>query len=244
MVTMGTRLYSTLAEVYYEMYQSLFDYGREFRRFHKVLERRGCKSVLEPGCGAGSLAPYFLEGGYDYTGMDVAPAMLRIARRETPAARFVHGDMRRFSARRKFDAVVIAGRSFTYMTTNEDVRSALSCIGGALAPGGILVFDNFDAEAIFGKFRTHAREEVTRGGSRFVRRSRMSMNLATGWTWNWDAVYEIYDGRRKRTVRDRSVLRAFTREELRLFLDLAGFTTLRLTRGPATLLAVARRRAG
>jgi len=67
----------------------------------------------------------------------------------------------------------------------------------------------------------------------------MSMNLKTGWTWNWDAVYVVDNARRKRTVRDRSALRAFTRDELRLFLKLAGFTPLRFTRRPGLILAVA-----
>ena len=111
--------------------------------------------------------------------------------------------------------------------------------GKALKRGGILVFDNFDAEAIFRNFRTRSREKVKAGGKTFVRDSKMSMNLKTGWTWNWDAVYVVDNGKRKRTVRDRSVLQAFTRDELRLFLALVGFTPLRFTRRPGLILAVA-----
>jgi len=223
------------------MYQSLFDYRLEFRRYNSVLKKHDCHSVLEIGCGAGNLAGYFLDNGYNYTGMDVARAMLRIAESEAPSARFVHGDMRRFAFRRKFDAVLIGGRSFSYMTTNADVRSALHSIRNVLKPGGILIFDNFDAETIFNDFHRRLSDKVKKGAKTFTRHSERSLNLKTGWTWNWNAVYVVEDGQKKRTYHDRSVLRAFTRDELRLFLTLAGFTPLRFTRGSATIHAVARR---
>lgn len=236
-----TKLYSKLAHVYHEMYQSIFDYGREFRRFDSIFKKHACNRVLEIGCGAGDLAPLFLAGGYDYTGVDVSAEMLRIARSEVPSARFVQGDMRRLSFRRKFDAVLIGGRSFTYMTTNQDVRSALQSTGNALKSGGILVFDNFDAEAIFKNLRNRFHERVVKGSKTFVRQSETSMNLKAGWTWNWNATYIVDDGRRKRTFHDHSVLRAFTRDELRLFLVLTGFTPLKSIRRSATILIVARR---
>ncbi len=236
-----TKLYSQLAQVYHEMYQSIFDYQRDYRRWHAILKRHGCKRVLEIGCGTGNLAPYFLKHGYNYTGMDIAAAMLRIARREVPTARFERGDMRWFSSGTKFDAVVIGGRSFAYMTTNADVRCALACIRKALKPGGLLAFDNFDAKAIFGNFKKRVSDKIVQGNKTFVRHSSLSMNLQTGWTWNWDAVYAVQEGGKKKTYRDRSVLRAFTGDELKLFLELAGFTTLRLTREPNTIFVMARR---
>lgn len=235
-----TKLYTKLAHIYHEMYQSLFDYEREFRHCHAILGKHGAKSVLEIGCGAGNLAKYFLDAGYDYTGMDVAKPMLRIAMRERPEARFVHGDMCRFSFRRKFDAVLIGGRSFTYMTTNEKVRSALQSIRRVLEPGGLLVFDNFDAETIFRDLSEPLRDQVRIGTKTITRTSERSMNLKTGWTWNWDATYVVQDGRRKETFRDHSVLRAFTRDELRLFLTLTGFSAVRISRGRHTIFAVAR----
>ena len=54
----------------YEMYQSIFDYWRQFRECHTILKKHAAKSVLELGCGAGNLAPYFLKAGYNCTGMD------------------------------------------------------------------------------------------------------------------------------------------------------------------------------
>lgn len=236
-----TRLYSKWARVYHDMYQSIFNYRTDFLRFKSILERYRCKSVLELGCGSGSLAPYFLSAGYQYTGLDIARAMLAIARKETPDARFVQGDMRGFSVRKKVDAVLVAGRSFSYMTTNQDVLAALGSIHKALNPGGILIFDNFEAVRIFTNFQNRIRDDIRVEGRRFIRQSDQSQDLRTGWTWKWDATYVVDDGRRKQKFRDRSVLRAFTPDEVRLFLALAGFETLRISWQSVTMLTVARK---
>ena len=237
-----SRLYSDLARIYYEMYQSIFNYGREYRRCHAILTKHSCKRILEAGCGSGNLAPRFLAAGYDYTGVDLAAGMLRIARREAPGARFLRGDMRRLPPTLTgFDAIYSGGRCFAYMVSNRDVQQALASFHRALKPGGILIFDNFDAAAIFPNRREPITQRVEREGRRYTRVSTNTPNLATGWTWNWRARYVVEAGGRRQTFRDDSVLRAFTPDELKLFLRLAGFATLGLRRRSAALFAVARK---
>ena len=237
-----TRLYSHLAPVYHEMYQSIFDYPREFRRCHAILRQWGCQRILEAGCGSGNLAQRFLAAGYDYTGVDLAPAMLRIARREAPAACFLRADMRRLPlSLTGFDAICCCGRGFAYMTTNSDVQCALASFHRALKPGGILIFDNFYAPAIFPNRRGPVTQRVERGDRTFTRVSTNTPNLATGWTWNWRALYTVEADGRRRIFRDDSVLRAFTPDELKLFLRLAGFETRGVRRRSAALLVVAQK---
>ena len=81
------------------------------------------------------------------------------------------------------------------MTTNQDVLGALRSMRKALQPGGILIFDHFDASAIFTNFQKRTREDIRREDRRFIRLSERSPNLATGWTWNWEATYVMHDGR-------------------------------------------------
>ena len=57
------------------------------------LRRR--ESVLDLGCGAGRpIAGYLIGRGFRVTGLDIAPAMLDIARSRYPDAAWVEGDMR------------------------------------------------------------------------------------------------------------------------------------------------------
>ena len=126
------------------------------------------------------------------------------------------------------------------MTTNDDVLAALAAIRKALKPGGILIFDNFDAARVFANFKAYIRDEIRSDGLTFVRESERSPNLKTGWTWNWDASYTVDDGRTKQQFQDRSILRAFTPDELRVFLTMAGFEPLRIARRSGIILTVAR----
>ena len=49
--------------------------------------------VADLGCGSGVWAAALLDAGYDVLGIDQSEALLEIARRRAPAARFVHGSL-------------------------------------------------------------------------------------------------------------------------------------------------------
>ena len=84
-----TKLYTTLANIYHEMYQHVFDYDKEFSFYDSILMNKNCKKILEVGCGSGMLARRFLKNGYDYLGLDLYNEMLDIARREVDPNKFV-----------------------------------------------------------------------------------------------------------------------------------------------------------
>ncbi|MGA2532446.1 MAG: class I SAM-dependent methyltransferase [Candidatus Aminicenantales bacterium] len=221
------KLYTVLAAVYDEMYQSIFDYEKEFRLYDELLAKHGCRSVLEIGCGGGHLSSPLLQAGYRYAGLDLSADMLRIARRHHPGARFIRGDMRTFALGRTFDAVIITGRTFSHLVRNEDVLRTLKSVHGALGKKGLLAFDCFRADRVVLDHGQESVQDVTRGETLFRRLNRTSPNLETGWTFNWEAEYHIRkEGRKERVVKDRTVLRAFTEDELGLFLKLCGFDVL------------------
>lgn len=234
-----TKLYSELAQVYHEMYISIFDYEKEFNFYDGLLRKYGRRSILEIGCGTGNLAPYFLKAGCEYTGLDLYDEMLQIARQNHPHARFVQGDMRDLKLGQAYDSVIITGRSFCYMTTNKDVMSALQSVYKILKEKGILIFDSFNANEIVPNLKKESSQEVKSGDTKYRRVNRTSLNLETGWTWNWEAEYHIEKkGEEKKIITDRSVLRAFTEDELKLFLQLTGYTVLEIIK-ENTLILVA-----
>ena len=219
-----TFLYSKLARIYHEMYSSIFDYDHEFNTYHQHLQEINAKKILELGCGCGDLGSRLLEQGYDYLGMDLNIEMLKIANELYPNLPVKQGDMRSFSTKDKFDAILIPGRSFTYLTTNKDVFQCLSQVHQHLNPKGILIFDNFLASAIFGNFKPEIVQEAQFQNRSYKRISNNTPNLQTGWTWNWNAKYIVEENNEKKEYADKSILRAFTEEELKLDLHLCGFT--------------------
>lgn len=223
-VMVMTILYTKLARAYHEMYQSIFDYKSDFRFYDGVLKSYGCSSILEIGCGSGNLASYFKNAGYQYTGLDMSVEMLEIAREINEGTEFVNGDMRSLDFIREFDSVIITGRSFTYMISNKDVLAALDSVHRNLKKEGILVFDNFNAENIFLNFKEEFDNQYEFESRKYRRISKSSMNLETGWTWNWEATYHIQEeGKTDKVFYDKAVLRAFTEDELEIFLTLSNF---------------------
>ncbi len=237
-----TKLYSKLAQVYYEMYQELFDYKKEFMYYDKLLKKYKCKKILEMGCGSGNLAPFFLKEGYDYVGLDLFKEMIKIAKKVEPKAKFLQGDMRNLKLYEKFDAVLITGRSFTYLTTNDDVMNTLKSIYRVLNKKGILIFDNFNAEKIIGMRKKKFTQKVKFKGKEYKRVSVKSPNLKTGWTENWDATYYITEKGKTKIIKDKSIVRAFTLDELALFLKLNNFEVLSNKKNDFAIETVARRR--
>jgi SAM-dependent methyltransferase len=235
-----SKLYTELAWAYHEMYQTIFDYQAQYALFEGLIREHGCRSVLEIGCGSGNLYPYFVEGGYAYTGLDLSHEMLAIARSLHPDGRFLQGDMRDFDLRETFDAVLITGRSFTYMTLNTDVHRALKAIGKHLPRGGLFAFDNFHAGDIFLHFKEEMESASTCGQRTYTRKSVNTRNGETGWTWNWHATYTIEEpGKETRVIEDTSVLRAFTPDEIALFLNINGYEVLKTLHDPPAMISLA-----
>ncbi len=91
--------YDMVAEAYA---QKFFDElsGKPFDRL--LLEEFAAavpaRRALDVGCGPGHVAGYLSERGLDATGVDLSPAMVKIARRLNPDVRFQVADMRNLPA--------------------------------------------------------------------------------------------------------------------------------------------------
>jgi SAM-dependent methyltransferase len=236
-----TKLYSELAGIYHEMYKLIFNYDGEFRFYDDRLKKHHCRKILEIGCGSGMLARRFLAAGYDYLGVDLYDEMLDIARKETGSDRFVRCDMRDIDYTAEFDAVMITGRSLAYVIDNPGVLSTLRGIQKALKEKGIMIFGVFESNGIFENFGDF--EQTINCGNKTVQRiSHLEMNLATGWTYDWHATYIIRDKSGTAEYEDLTTLRAFTKDEILLFLKLTGFEATELIEEPKVMTIVAAKR--
>jgi SAM-dependent methyltransferase len=218
-----SKLYTTLAEVYHEIYLSLFNYDEEFRFYDFQLQANQINSVLEIGCGTGNLAKRLVAANYHYLGIDLFQEMLDIAQLNAPNATFLQSDVRKFELPNKFDCALITGRSISYLTINDDILQAFKHINGSLNIDGMLMFDAIDASTLFRNFKEGNNDELM--VSNYKRISENRKNLATGWTWDWASVYYKLDQNNEfqEIGQDFSTLRAFIKDEIELFLNLSGF---------------------
>ncbi|MFN0105022.1 MAG: class I SAM-dependent DNA methyltransferase [Bryobacteraceae bacterium] len=111
-----------------------------------ILRRAGVRSglVVDLGCGSGRWAEALGEAGYDVLGVDLSPAMIRLARRRAPRARFETVSL--LSVRLPAcDAVTAIGEIVNYQFDPKHSRAALTRlfrrVHTALRPGGVFVFD-------------------------------------------------------------------------------------------------------
>jgi len=96
-------------------------------------------AVLDLGCGTGEpIARYFIESGYDVTGVDAAPAMIALCRPRFPDATWIEADMRSLVLVRRFDAI-IAWDSFFHLAQDEQ-RAMFPIFQRHIAPDGVLLF--------------------------------------------------------------------------------------------------------
>lgn len=96
----------------------------------------GGNRVLELGCGAGNIAGWLVERGFDVTGIDISPAAIAWAtERAIPGARFIVGDLVA-EIPGNYD-LVIDGHCL-HCIIGDDRARMLANVRGALVPGGCL----------------------------------------------------------------------------------------------------------
>jgi SAM-dependent methyltransferase len=98
------------------------------------------RSVLELACGTGSILAG-LHHGYEKTGLDNSPAMLRIARTKLPDAQFVEGDMANFRLGKTFDAIFCTFNSMDHLPDFAAWERVFARAALHLATNGVFLFD-------------------------------------------------------------------------------------------------------
>ncbi len=107
----------------------------------EMLWKRGIREglVVDIGCGSGVFARELTRAGLDVLGIDASPAMINLARETAPAARFAVGSLDTVEIPR-CAAITAIGEVLNYSTL-DGVRAFFARAAGALAPGGLMIFD-------------------------------------------------------------------------------------------------------
>lgn len=128
-----------------EIYDPLDPDRSDLDAYVVMAERFGAWSVLDIGCGTGTLACLLAERGFEVLGVDPAAASLNVARAKPGAdrVRWVHGDATALPAL-QLDLATMTGNVAQVFVTDEEWALTLRCTHAALRPGGRLVFETRD----------------------------------------------------------------------------------------------------
>lgn len=136
--------YTVLAEFYDQLttdvpYLRWADYlEKQFSR-HKT----PIHSIVELGCGTGTLAAILASRGYQVTAVDLSPDMLSVAAGKCGEldVQLVCQDMSRLALPIQADAVICCLDSLNYVTRPAQVQRTFQRVFRALKPGGLFLFD-------------------------------------------------------------------------------------------------------
>jgi len=145
----------------YDLFYADKNYEAECDMIEEVFKKYGdgpIKTILDLGCGTGNHAIPLAKRGYEVTGIDISPDMLKIAKKKVSNLQpstfnfqpiLLQGDIRSLDLGKKFDAVLMMFAVLGYQTSNENVLSALRTVQRHLRPKkGLFIFDVWYGPAV------------------------------------------------------------------------------------------------
>lgn len=206
-------MFSESAELYDAIYGAFKDYAAEADRIASLVHRLlpDARTILDVGCGTGEHARHLTAThGYVVDGLDIDPALLAVARRKLPDARFFQADMAAFDLGRRYEVVMCLFSSIGYLGDLDRVTAALRCFGRHLAADGAVIVEPWLTPGVFKADATDTRSTEA-GGVRVERTSRTS---AEGRLSTIVFSYRIEDASGVRLAEEVHRLGLFTVEEM------------------------------
>ena len=190
-----------------------------------LVDELGVRSVLDVGCGTGSLAVLLAERGVDVVGVDPADASLAVARAKPHAdrMRWVHGDATTVAGHPdvRVDLAIMTGNVAQVFVTDDDWHATLRAARAVLAPGGRLAFEtrdpSYEGWREWTHEQTHTVVETTTEGAVECWCDLLEVDLPRV-TFRWSYVFG--DGDR---LTSDSTLRFRSRDEVEASLEACGF---------------------
>ncbi|MBN1287191.1 MAG: class I SAM-dependent methyltransferase [Anaerolineae bacterium] len=152
-----TPLYDALSADYDRFVNWPARLAHELPFIEAQLRAANARRVLDAACGTGQHALALAARGYEVAGADLSAGMIAQARanagRAGVEARFVAAGFGELAAQAGdgFDALLCLGNSLPHAITDEALRAALHDFAAALRPGGRLLIQNRNFDAVMAR---------------------------------------------------------------------------------------------
>lgn len=213
------KLYEELA-AWWPLLSTPADYADEATFAEQLLHEAGLEdgaTLLELGSGGGNNASH-LKAHFKMTLTDLSPGMLAVSRALNPECEHIQGDMRTLRLGRVFDGVFVHD-AIMYMTTLDDLRSAMETAYVHCRPGGAALFVPDDVRETYQPYTKHGGWD---GHGRALRYLEWS-HEADGARVTTDYAYLLREGNTTTVEHDRHITGLFPRADWLRLLREAGF---------------------
>jgi len=222
------KLYHELAEYYFAIEDKHRDIKDDVLLVKHLLKDKKAPALLDLGCGTGEHLSELSKLNISCTGIDSSEDMLKIAnQRYSVSVNFIAENMLTFNYYEEFDMIISLFGSFDYITNNADIDKVLQNTWRALKPGGIGLFEIWNSIPVqkirqkelslvsVTNYNNHTRIDRKRGFS--------IMNYPQKTIVDVNYVYTITQKEKAKTIRDKHIMRALSKDEIENFLVNNGF---------------------
>lgn len=131
-------------KIFAKYYDAIMDNrASETVQIEKMIKKYNpqAKTILDLGCGTGTILKYFFGRGYDVLGIDKSASMLKIAQKKLPTKNILCQNMTTFTISRRFDVVLCLFDSINHILNFADWKNLFVCVKAHLNPKGVFIFD-------------------------------------------------------------------------------------------------------
>ena len=223
------RLYDELA-TWFHLLTAPEEYDEEAEIYRQIFVETADappRTLLELGSGGGNNASHY-KRHFASTLVDLSPEMLDLSRSINPECEHVLGDMRTVRLGRTFDAVFVHD-AVMYLTTESDLRQAMTTAFVHCRPGGVAIFAPDAMRETFVPQTDHGGHDGEGRALRYLE-----------WTWDPDPADTTYlvdyayvlreTGQPIQCVHDRHVYGLFGQDDWLRLLGEVGFRASTQTR--------------
>lgn len=145
-----------IAATYDDYYQTPF--GKQVDEAEKLIIKRLIKNImpqplLEPGCGTGHWTEFFIQNGFNVTGIDASENMLTIAKSKNLPAAFIHASAEKIPFEDESFGFIT---SITMLEFVKDQNKVFQEMYRLLKPSGYILLGCLNQDSVLGKNKSNS----------------------------------------------------------------------------------------
>lgn len=220
---------------YYDLIYQDKDYEKECDFIEEIFQNfssNPVKTIFDGGCGTGGHAILLARRGYEVTGIDNSEIMIKRAKEKAGRANLslsLHvADLRQLNLSRRFDACICMFAVMDYITETKDVLKTLVNIGRHLQKDSLFVFDFWNGLAVLRSLPSVRVKTIQAEGKKIIRIAQPELDAFNHLCRVYYHLLITKDNALIDEIEETHIIRYFFPQEIRHYLEEAGFETLRV----------------